>query len=78
MLGPLDQSKIVHSLIDTYAHLGWLLNCRMQLCKGYMQGGSNAEIAIADAWLKNPTRPDTDCDQAYEAVVNDAENKLFD
>ena len=43
----------------------------MSLCKGYTQGGSNADVVIADAFLKKVV--DIDWETAYEAVVKDAE-----
>lgn len=70
--------EMIRSLLDTYVHLGWLPDCRMQLCKGYTQGGSNADVVIADAWVKNLTGGGIDWDLAYGAVVNDAENEPFD
>ncbi|EME42969.1 glycoside hydrolase family 92 protein [Dothistroma septosporum NZE10] len=69
-------SEMLRSLIDTYAHEGWLPDCRMQLSKGYSQGGSNADVVLADAYVKNLTG--VDWNHAYEAVVNDAENEPFD
>jgi putative alpha-1,2-mannosidase len=70
---------MVRSLLDTYKHLGWLPDCRMSLCKGFTQGGSNADNVIADAYLKNLTGPvPIDWSLAYEAVVNDAENEPLD
>ncbi|KAK5652766.1 hypothetical protein OQA88_9619 [Cercophora sp. LCS_1] len=44
----------------------------MSFCKGYTQGGSNADIVIADAFIKNLT-DNIDWKTAYEAVVSDAE-----
>jgi putative alpha-1,2-mannosidase len=44
----------------------------MTFCKGYSQGGSNADIVIADAFVKNLTAG-IDWDTAYKAVVSDAE-----
>lgn len=46
----------------------------MSLCKGFTQGGSNADIVLADAYLKNVTE-NVDWSTAYEAVVSDAEGK---
>ncbi|KAL1982571.1 hypothetical protein VTN96DRAFT_1157 [Rasamsonia emersonii] len=71
LLDPLSQSRMVRSLVDIYRHEGYLPDCRMSLCKGYTQGGSNADVVIADAYLKNVT--DVDWATAYEAVVKDAE-----
>jgi putative alpha-1,2-mannosidase len=53
---------------------GKLPDCRMSLCKGYTQGGSNADIVLADAYLKNISIG-VDWATGYEAVVSDAEGK---
>jgi Glycosyl hydrolase family 92 len=51
----------------------------MSLCKGFTQGGSNADIVIADAFVKNLTGTvPIDWNLAWEAVVNDAENEPLD
>jgi putative alpha-1,2-mannosidase len=39
---------------------------------GFTQGGSNADVVIADAYLKNISAG-VDWNLAYEAVVSDAE-----
>lgn len=64
---------MVRSLVDIYKHEGWLPDCRMSLCKGWTQGGSNADVVLADAYVKNLTG--IDWDLAYDALVNDAENE---
>ena len=69
-------SRMVQSLISTYSHLGWLPDCRMSLDKGFTQGGSNADVVLVDAYLKNITG--VDWATAYEAVVNDAEHEPLD
>ncbi|KAF7629438.1 hypothetical protein AFLA_013154 [Aspergillus flavus NRRL3357] len=71
LMDPLSQSRMIRSLVDIYRHEGYLPDCRMSLCKGYTQGGSNADVLIADAFLKNVS--DVDWDTAYEAIVKDAE-----
>lgn len=71
LVDPLSQSLMMRSLIDTYRHEGYLPDCRMSLCKGFTQGGSNADVVMADAYLKKV--PGIDWDTAYEAVVKDAE-----
>lgn len=43
---------MIRSLIDTYANLGWLPDCRMSLNKGYTQGGSNADVVLVDGFIK--------------------------
>lgn len=47
----------------------------MSLCKGFTQGGSNADIVLADSYVKNITQ-DVDWATGYEAVVSDAEGML--
>lgn len=71
LMDPLSQSRMVRSLIETYRHEGWLPDCRMSLCKGYTQGGSNADVVLADAYLKKVI--DIDWQTAYEALIKDAE-----
>ena len=44
----------------------------MSLCKGFTQGGSNADVVLADSYLKNITEG-IDWDIGYQAVVSDAE-----
>jgi len=51
---------------------GYLPDCRMSLCKGFTQGGSNADIVLADAFVKGLT-DGIDWATGYEAVVKDAE-----
>lgn len=71
LVDPLSQSLMMRSLIDIYRYEGYLPDCRMSLCKGFTQGGSNADVLMADAYLKKV--PGIDWDTAYEAVVKDAE-----
>lgn len=53
ILDPHSQTQMVRSLIDIYRHEGKLPDCRMSLCKGNTQGGSNADIVLADSYVKN-------------------------
>ncbi|KAI9727482.1 MAG: hypothetical protein M1828_006424 [Chrysothrix sp. TS-e1954] len=71
LVDPTSQSRMVRSLIDIYRHEGYLPDCRMSLSKGFTQGGSNADVVLADAYLKKV--PDIDWSTAYEAVIKDAE-----
>ncbi|EFQ36308.1 glycosyl hydrolase family 92 [Colletotrichum graminicola] len=77
IIDPTSVAQMVRSLIDTYSHLGWLPDCRMSLCKGFTQGGSNADNVLADAYLKNITEG-IDWNLGYEAVLKDAEQEPFD
>ncbi|KAL6706311.1 hypothetical protein ACN47E_005601 [Coniothyrium glycines] len=72
LLDPNSQTLMVRSLLDIYVHQGWLPDCRMSFCKGFTQGGSNADVVIADAYLKNISTG-IDWNLAYAAVVKDAE-----
>ena len=48
----------------------------MSLSKGFTQGGSNADVVMADAYAKlNSTN--IDWQKAYEAVVRDAEEEPY-
>ncbi|KAG4025189.1 hypothetical protein MFRU_064g00260 [Monilinia fructicola] len=77
LLDPHSQTQMVRSLIDIYRHEGKLPDCRMSLCKGFTQGGSNADIVLADSYLKNITE-NVDWQTGYEAVVSDAEDEPAD
>jgi predicted alpha-1,2-mannosidase len=77
ILDPSTVARQIRSLIDTYRHEGWLPDCRMSLCKGFTQGGSNADNVLADAYLKGIS-DGIDWETGYEAVVNDAENEPYD
>ncbi|KAF2087807.1 glycoside hydrolase family 92 protein [Saccharata proteae CBS 121410] len=70
LLDPESQTRMIASLIDIYRHEGWLPDCRMSLCKGYTQGGSNADVVLVDSYLKNI---EADWATGYEAIVKDAE-----
>ncbi|SPO05016.1 related to alpha-1,2-mannosidase subfamily [Cephalotrichum gorgonifer] len=73
ILDPPAQTEMVRALIDIYRHVGKLPDCRMSFCKGYTQGGSNADVVLADAYIKNLTGG-VDWETAYEAVLSDAED----
>jgi putative alpha-1,2-mannosidase len=75
LVDPVEQSRMVRALIDIYVHEGKLPDCRMSLCRGLTQGGSNADVVLADAMIKN-LGGGIDWDLAYEAVVSDAEDEL--
>ncbi|KAH6617833.1 glycoside hydrolase family 92 protein [Chaetomium sp. MPI-SDFR-AT-0129] len=72
IIDPATQTDMVRSLLDIYRFEGKLPDCRMSFCKGFTQGGSNADVVIVDAYIKN-LREGIDWNTAYEAVVSDAE-----
>ncbi|EKD15358.1 hypothetical protein MBM_06574 [Drepanopeziza brunnea f. sp. 'multigermtubi' MB_m1] len=75
LVDPDEQSRMVRALIDIWKFEGKLPDCRMSLCQGLTQGGSNADVVIADAYVKKLGGP-IDWDLAYRAVVSDAEDEL--
>ncbi|KAE8355580.1 glycosyl hydrolase family 92-domain-containing protein [Aspergillus coremiiformis] len=74
---PASLTRMIRSLIDTQRHSGWLPDCRMSLCKGYTQGGSNADVVLADAYLKGIS-DEIDWQAGYSAVQKDAEVEPHD
>ena len=71
LIDTISQSRMVRSLIDIYEHEGWMPDCRMSFCKGFTQGGSNADAIIVDSYLKK--LDGVDWTKAYAAVIKDAE-----
>ena len=74
LFDPYSQSLMIRTLLDVYRHEGKLPDCRMSLCKGFTQGGSNADVVLVDSYLKNISQ-DIDWDLAYEAMISDAEDE---
>jgi predicted alpha-1,2-mannosidase len=72
MLDPQSQTLMVRSLIDIWRHEGHMPDCRMSLCKGWSQGGSNADVVLADAYLKG-LNDGVNWTDGYAAVIQDAE-----
>lgn len=66
---------MVRGLIDIYRFEGWLPDCRMDLCKGFTQGGSNADVVLADTFVKGLTNG-IDWETGYEAVLKDAQGEF--
>ncbi|KAK0750926.1 glycoside hydrolase family 92 protein [Schizothecium vesticola] len=73
ILDPVALTGMIRSLIDTYRHMGWLPDCRMSLSKGFTQGGSNADVVLADAYLKD-IQDGINWEDGFAAVVKDAED----
>ena len=68
--------ELIKGLLNIYQAQGWLPDCHMSLCKGYTQGGSNADNIMSDAYQKIGGT-EIDWDLAYEAVVKDAEEEPY-
>lgn len=71
LVHPERERDIVRSLVDIYRHEGYLPDGRSGNDNGRTQGGSNAEVVIADAFVKQ--LKGIDYGAAYEAMVKDAE-----
>ncbi|KAK1036546.1 hypothetical protein LTR74_018849, partial [Friedmanniomyces endolithicus] len=76
IIDPVSQARMMRSLVDIYRHEGWLPDCRMSLCKGFTQGGSNADIILTDTYLKIKSISEgMDWQTTYEALRTDAEDE---
>lgn len=71
LIRPDVTSSIVNSLLDSYLHEGFLPDSRVAGANGLTQGGSNAAVVIADAFVKQI--PGVNWTIAFDAVRNDAE-----
>ena len=70
LLCPDRQTAIVNSLLNIYAREGYMPDARSGDCNGRTQGGSNAEVVIADAFAKQ--LGGIDYQLALEAMLKDA------
>ena len=70
LLDPGRERDIVNSLLNIYRREGYLPDARSGNCNGRTQGGSNAEVVIADACVKGLAG--IDYDLALEAMLKDA------
>ena len=73
IIDPDTEVRLIRSLLDIYKHEGWLPDCRMSLCKGWTQGGSNADVVLVDGYVKNLTG--IDWSLAMQAIMQDAEDE---
>ena len=65
------QRDMIHSLLNIYKHDGYMPDARSGNWNGRTQGGSNAEIVIADAFVKG--MKGIDYELALKAMIKDAE-----
>jgi len=71
LLDPKREVDIVNSLLNIYKREGYMPDARSGDCNGRTQGGSNAEVMIADAFVKG--LEGIDYEYALEAMLKDAE-----
>jgi predicted alpha-1,2-mannosidase len=70
LLMPSREVNIVNALINIYQHDGYLPDARSGNYNGRTQGGSNAEVVIADAYVKG--LKGINYQQALSAMLKDA------
>jgi predicted alpha-1,2-mannosidase len=71
LIQPQRQRDMVRSLLDTYKATGWLPDGRIAGANGMTQGGSNGDVVIADAIIKNLGGFDKEL--AWAAMAKDGE-----
>ncbi len=71
LISPDRQRDLIRSLIDIYRHTGYMPDARSGNDNGRTQGGSNANVVIADAFVKGLTG--IDYETAFQAMLHDAE-----
>ncbi|WP_420454358.1 GH92 family glycosyl hydrolase [Rubrivirga sp.] len=71
LVRPERQRDMVRSLVDTYRHTGWLPECWTSGTHGFVQGGSNGVVVLADAAVKG--LEGIDYETAYQAAQKDAD-----
>ena len=76
LIQPQRERDIVRSLLDTYAHEGWLPDARIAGATGPSQGGSNGDVVVADAIVKELGGFDEDL--ALDALLKDGDGRSGD
>lgn len=71
LITPEKTVEFIQSLLSTYEHDRYMPDARSGNCNGRTQGGSNAEIVIADAYLKG--LEGIDWELALKACLKDAD-----
>jgi predicted alpha-1,2-mannosidase len=70
LISPDRQRDIICSLVDIYRHTGYMPDARSGNDNGRTQGGSNANVVVADAYIKGLTG--IDYATAFAAMQKDA------
>lgn len=71
LISPDRQRDLIRSLVDIYRHTGYMPDARSGNDNGRTQGGSNANVVVADAYVKG--LKGIDYETAFAAMVHDAE-----
>lgn len=72
IINPTRGAEIVQSLANTYKNDGYAPDARSANQNGRVQGGTNSDIVIADAYVKNVAN-NVDWKLAYASMVKNAE-----
>ncbi|KAH9836446.1 glycoside hydrolase family 92 protein [Teratosphaeria destructans] len=69
-------SRVIKGLISIFSNEGFLPAGRIANWNGRVQGGTHADMVLADAFVKDGGEldPSIDWQEAYQAVLNDANN----
>ncbi|HEV2576282.1 MAG TPA: GH92 family glycosyl hydrolase [Acidobacteriaceae bacterium] len=70
LIAPERERDLIRSLIDIYRHIGYMPDARSGNDNGRTQGGSNANVMVADAFAKH--LGGIDYETAFEAMLKDA------
>ena len=76
LIAPQRQTDIDRALVDIYRHEGWLPDARKGNFSGMTQGGSNADVMLADALARG--LKGIDWPTAYAGVIKNAETSTPD
>ncbi|KAL9056366.1 MAG: hypothetical protein Q9162_002957 [Coniocarpon cinnabarinum] len=76
LLSPDTESQIVRSLIDIWRHEQFMPDGRSHFYNGRVQGGSNADNILADAYVKG-LRGAINWTDGYHALLTDAETNPY-
>jgi putative alpha-1,2-mannosidase len=72
ILQPDPYEQLIRSMVDVYRNDGYLPNARSANFNGPVQGGSNSDVVLADAYIKG-VRGAVNWKDAYAAMVKNAE-----
>ncbi len=70
LIAPDRERDLIRSLIDIYRHTGYMPDARSGNDNGRTQGGSNANVMVADAFVKGLRG--IDYETAFQAMLKDA------
>lgn len=71
LVQPQAMTSMINSMIDIFKYSGYMPDGRSGEYNGLVQGGSNADNVLADAYVKG--LPGINWTEAYQAMVKDAE-----